>query len=292
MTARGAASAGRTRRTDAVAGAASADGVKPEPTTASRRAKAPAAGHAGSAPSTSRSSATTTPGKPSKASKSTPSQSTKPAKPAKAANAAKPAAKASTTAARAQAGQKAAAAPKTAAAPKAPPAPRAHAAKADKGGRTATVPAQKQGRSQPGASSQASTAASAASRLAVREDESPWTAAELAAVRGALEAEIHRLRSEIVDAESMISDLLRDAGEGAGDDQADAGTKTFEREHEMSLAANSRDMLEQTSRALARIDAGTYGVCESCGNPIGKRRLQAFPRATLCMTCKQREERR
>ena len=93
-------------------------------------------------------------------------------------------------------------------------------------------------------------------------------------------------------AESMISDLLRDAGEGAGDDQADAGTKTFEREHEMSLAANSRDMLEQTSRALARIDAGTYGVCESCGNPIGKRRLQAFPRATLCMTCKQREERR
>jgi len=45
-------------------------------------------------------------------------------------------------------------------------------------------------------------------------------------------------------------------------------------------------------RALARIDAGTYGVCESCGKPIGKARLLAFPRATLCVPCKQREERR
>ncbi len=78
----------------------------------------------------------------------------------------------------------------------------------------------------------------------------------------------------------------------AGDDQADAGAKTFEREHELALTQNARELLEQTERALARIDAGTYGVCESCGKPIGKARLQAFPRATLCVTCKQREERR
>ena len=51
-------------------------------------------------------------------------------------------------------------------------------------------------------------------------------------------------------------------------------------------------MLAQIDRALARIHDGTYGVCESCGNPIGKMRVMAFPRATLCMTCKQREERR
>ena len=51
-------------------------------------------------------------------------------------------------------------------------------------------------------------------------------------------------------------------------------------------------VLAQTERALARIDDGTYGVCESCGNPIGKMRLMAFSRATLCMSCKQREERR
>ena len=48
----------------------------------------------------------------------------------------------------------------------------------------------------------------------------------------------------------------------------------------------------QAERALQRIDNGTYGVCESCGQPIGKARLQAFPRATLCVSCKQKEERR
>ncbi len=85
---------------------------------------------------------------------------------------------------------------------------------------------------------------------------------------------------------------MRDSGDGAGDDQADAGAKTFEREQEISVANNSREMLEQTERALARIDDGTYGVCEICGNPIGKLRLQAFPRATLCVADKQRQERR
>ena len=60
----------------------------------------------------------------------------------------------------------------------------------------------------------------------------------------------------------------------------------------MSLAANSRDLLSQVERALQRLDDNTYPVCESCGNPIGKARLQAFPRATLCVSCKQREERR
>jgi RNA polymerase-binding protein DksA len=111
-------------------------------------------------------------------------------------------------------------------------------------------------------------------------------------VRAELEEERRRLVAEIDVAEHDLADLLRDSGDGAGDDQADAGTKTFEREHEMSLANNSRDMLAQADRALSRIDDGTYGICESCGNPIGKLRLQAFPRATLCVTCKQREERR
>jgi RNA polymerase-binding protein DksA len=131
-----------------------------------------------------------------------------------------------------------------------------------------------------------------AADLAVRHDEAPWTAAELAEVRSELEDEVRRLRSELDLAEHDIDDMLRDAGDGAGDDPADAGSKTFEREHEMSLANNTRDMLTQAERAIARIDNGTYGICENCGNPIGKARLQVFPRATLCMTCKQREERR
>jgi RNA polymerase-binding protein DksA len=122
--------------------------------------------------------------------------------------------------------------------------------------------------------------------------ETPWTKAELAEIRKELDEQARELRGEISEAETAWAALQRDSGEGSGDDQADAGTKTFEREHEMSLAANSRDLLSQVERALQRLDNGTYGICENCGNPIGKARLQAFPRATLCVTCKQREERR
>ncbi len=128
--------------------------------------------------------------------------------------------------------------------------------------------------------------------LAVREDESPWTATELADVQAELESDVIRLRNEIAVAEHDLAGLMRDAGDGAGDDQADAGTATFEREQEISLANNSREMLDQSEHALERIALGTYGICESCGNPVGKLRLQAFPRATLCRSCKQKQERR
>jgi DnaK suppressor protein len=131
-----------------------------------------------------------------------------------------------------------------------------------------------------------------AGRLPVRAGEERWTAEELAAVRSELNDENHGLQAEITRAETQIADRLGDTSEGAGDDQADAGAKTYEREHELALTYNARELLAQNERALGRIDAGTYGVCESCGSAIGKARLQAFPRATLCVTCKQREERR
>ncbi|WP_439951709.1 TraR/DksA family transcriptional regulator [Actinomadura kijaniata] len=126
--------------------------------------------------------------------------------------------------------------------------------------------------------------------LPVRADEDSWTEAELAEVRATLEAEMAALVAEIAHAESTIAE--DGGGDGAGDDQADAGAKTYEREHEMALAHNARDLLVQCERAVRRMDAGTYGVCESCTRPIGKARLQAFPRATMCVACKQREERR
>jgi RNA polymerase-binding protein DksA len=126
----------------------------------------------------------------------------------------------------------------------------------------------------------------------VKADEKPWTAKELGEVRDELNSDRERLRSELNLAEVELHDLMRDAGDGAGNDQADVGSTTFERDHEMSLANNARHMLLQTEHALERIENGTYGVCESCGEPIGKMRLMAFPRATLCLPCKQREERR
>ncbi|WP_372727270.1 TraR/DksA family transcriptional regulator [Nocardioides sp.] len=131
-----------------------------------------------------------------------------------------------------------------------------------------------------------------ASSLAVQQGETAWTKSELAEVL----AELHEQRAhstEIVDTqEAELNGLMRDAGDGAGHDQADMGATSFERDYELSVLNNERDKLAQIDRALAAIDDGTYGVCEACGNPIGKMRVMAFPRATLCLTCKQREERR
>lgn len=128
--------------------------------------------------------------------------------------------------------------------------------------------------------------------VVVSETEAPWSNAEIKAVRTDISKELERLRKELAIVELEMDELIQESGEGAGDDQADAGTKTFEREHEMSLVINARDMVLQTERALERIDNKTYGNCEECGAPIGKARLQVFPRATLCMLCKQKEERR
>ena len=128
--------------------------------------------------------------------------------------------------------------------------------------------------------------------LAVLADEKPWTAAETKAVRVELEDDLQRLRKELDLSAKELQDLLRDGVDGAGNDQADVGSTSLERDAEMSLAANQRVLLLQTEKALDRLDKGTYSSCELCGEPIGKMRLQAFPRATLCKACKQREERR
>ncbi len=136
------------------------------------------------------------------------------------------------------------------------------------------------------------TAALTPGELAVRPGEDPWTPKEVEDARAELLSEVLRLRAELDASEVAISGLMRDSGDGAGDDQADTGTKNITRESELALAANASSMLEQTERALERLEAGTYGLCENCGKPIGKARMQAFPRATLCVDCKQKQERR
>ncbi len=133
---------------------------------------------------------------------------------------------------------------------------------------------------------------SAPAPMVVDGDEAPWSATELKSMRSHLTSDLARLKQELAAVEIEMDALIQESGEGAGDDQADAGTKTFEREHEMSLVINARDMVLQTERALERIDSKSYGRCEECSNAIGKARLQVFPRATLCMICKQKEERR
>lgn len=133
---------------------------------------------------------------------------------------------------------------------------------------------------------------SSAAGLPVRSGEDPWTDAEIAEIRAELEDEALALRAEIGQAESDIAERIGDSVPAAGDDEADASSKVTQREHDLALTQNTRELLDQTEHALGRINEGTFGVCESCGQPVGKARLQAFPRATLCVPCKQRQERR
>ena len=126
---------------------------------------------------------------------------------------------------------------------------------------------------------------------AVLEDESQWTKTELKAVRAQLQKDKSEQLEVVSELEGALRALIQDSADGAGDDQADAGTKTFEREHEMSVLYNAQALLEQAERALQRLDDGTYGICEMCGQPIGKNRLQYMPRATLCRACREREDR-
>ncbi|WIM98146.1 TraR/DksA family transcriptional regulator [Actinoplanes oblitus] len=116
---------------------------------------------------------------------------------------------------------------------------------------------------------------------------------ETAEIREALVARLNELQAEYDQALSAITELSRERlADSAGDDQADTGTKTFEREQEITLANNLLERITQVERAIERLGQGNYGWCEKCGNQIPVERLAAFPSATLCVSCKQLEERR
>ena len=128
--------------------------------------------------------------------------------------------------------------------------------------------------------------------LPVLEGEDPWTPAEVAEVRDELTSERDRLRLAVEHANAELTELMNEGSDGAGRDPADVGSSNFERDQELSLLNNQKAMLEQIEQALKMLEQGTYGYCENCGKPIGKLRLEAFPRATMCVACKQRQERR
>jgi DnaK suppressor protein len=110
-----------------------------------------------------------------------------------------------------------------------------------------------------------------------------------------------RLLSERKDRQAQFDELEETAfgsnqsdisGEmGFDEEYADSGTATFERERDLSLVNNLRDLMERIDKALAKIDEGTYGLCDRCGRPIEKLRLKALPYANLCIKDKQAEER-
>ena len=102
-----------------------------------------------------------------------------------------------------------------------------------------------------------------------------------------------RLETERGEVRRQLDDLgaRRDA-EGIEDPEldegfADAGQAAAERANLLTLVRSLRDTLHDVEQALARMDSGTYGLCERCGQPIGDERLEALPAARLCMNCKR-----
>ncbi len=90
----------------------------------------------------------------------------------------------------------------------------------------------------------------AASAFVVGAGESPWTEEEIDEVVQALTADRERLAAELEEAEREFADLIIDTSDGAGFDQADIGTSSMERDQEISVAANARDMLLQSEHAV------------------------------------------
>jgi DnaK suppressor protein len=119
------------------------------------------------------------------------------------------------------------------------------------------------------------------------------TQAESDQIRASLKARYDELSAEYEQA-VLQSQVLRlvEVGDTAGDDQADSGTKSAERETAQSLLRTILDRRAQFEHALSRLDEGTYGYCEGCTAPIAVERLEIFPAATSCVTCKQHRERR
>ena len=107
-----------------------------------------------------------------------------------------------------------------------------------------------------------------------------------------MQTELQQELEEIEEAAFNVSQSEMSGEVGYDEDYADAGSFTFEREKDLSIANNVQDLLEKISRALEKIEDGTYGICESCGLPIEAPRLKALPHALLCVKCKTAEERR
>jgi len=122
-----------------------------------------------------------------------------------------------------------------------------------------------------------------------------YTKKELEDLRKRLVEERDELQRQLTTIEetSFAASQSDMSGEVSFDEEnADAGTFTFERERDLSIENNVRDLMRKIDRALARMDGGTYGVCSRCGKPIEKARMKALPYVDLCIKDAQAQTRR
>lgn len=103
-----------------------------------------------------------------------------------------------------------------------------------------------------------------------------------------LEVERDRLVDVIAEHEKEMEDARNSetaADRSSDPENADAGSMRLEYAKELSIERNAADLLHKVEHALRRIDTGSYGVCEVCGEAIPIARLEVLPYATMCVTC-------
>jgi DnaK suppressor protein len=106
--------------------------------------------------------------------------------------------------------------------------------------------------------------------------------AQLLAEREAYARSADSLKAE---AEQLAED--REPGDVQFDEESGEGdSMNVERERDLALSAQAMESIEAIDRALVKVDQGTYGVCERCGQPIPEERLKALPHASMCVRCK------
>ena len=113
-----------------------------------------------------------------------------------------------------------------------------------------------------------------------------------------LRTRLEERKSEIEDDVSYMAEEMRaigveqdDESGGLGNHIAEDGASVAEAERIVTVTGDLQDILAQVNGALARMNEGTYGACQSCGKPIGEERLVAFPYVAYCIQCKSRIER-
>ncbi|MFP5327183.1 MAG: TraR/DksA family transcriptional regulator [Acidimicrobiia bacterium] len=93
------------------------------------------------------------------------------------------------------------------------------------------------------------------------------------------------LRSFLAEADQLAADM--EPGDTQFDDESGEGDPLgMERERDLAMASQARSAIEEIDHALAKMELGTYGICENCQQPIMKERLKALPFASLCVACK------
>lgn len=107
---------------------------------------------------------------------------------------------------------------------------------------------------------------------------------DLVAARAALQAERARLLAE-------LGEPIENPGQMTYGSQAAAASQVFEQQRDLALRDRSRTDLSRIEAALRALDAGTYGTCTSCGNPIARERLEAIPWVPTCIDCARKAAR-